>query len=289
MSNSINIPKVKFLICGSGDDKDRIENESKKYFNGKFKFLGFIENIKKILEITDVLGYPLNKKHYGTGEQAILESMYAKIPVVAFSNNAEKVIIQNKKNGLLVKDERDYIKTIERLYADKDQIKKIGSNAHAHILKNFSSFACFNDLEKIYNKLLLKEKRLRVFKNLIPKNDKNYGSKLFIQSLGSKSNEFLKSYRNKGRSINIKVNHNIKNVETELKSINKGSLFQYLYYYPNDPYLNFWAGLISLKDKDTLKGRYKPLPKTAYQCFGRAVKFDKKNKEFKYYKKISNI
>ena len=75
MSNSINIPKVKFLICGSGDDKVRIENESKKYFNEKFKFFGFVENIKKILEITDVLGYPLNKKHYGTGEQIILESM----------------------------------------------------------------------------------------------------------------------------------------------------------------------------------------------------------------------
>ena len=289
MSNSINIPKVKFLICGSGDDKARIENESKKYFNKKFKFFGFVENIKKILEITDVLGYPLNKKHYGTGEQIILESMYAKIPVVAFSNNPEKVIIQNKKNGLLVKDAKDYINTIERLYANKNEIKKIGSNAHEHIIKNFSSFACFNNLEKIYNELLLKKKKLRVFKNLIPKNDKNYGSKLFIQSLGNKANEFLKSYKNKGRSINIKANHNIKNAEIELRSINKGSLFQYLYYYPNDPYLNFWAGLISLKDEDVLKEKYKPLPKTTYQCFSRAVKFDKINKEFKYYKKISNI
>ena len=289
MSNSINIPKVKFLICGSGDDKARIENESKKYFNEKFKFFGFVENIKKILEITDVLGYPLNKKHYGTGEQIILESMYAKIPVVAFSNNPEKVIIQNKKNGLLVKDAKDYINTIERLYTDKNEIKKIGSNAHEHILKNFSSSACFNNLEKIYNELLLKKKKLRVFKNLIPINDKNYGSKLFIQSLGDKANEFLKSYKNKGRSINIKANHNIKNAEIELRSINKGSLFQYLYYYPNDPYLNFWAGLISLKDEDVLKEKYKPLPKTTYQCFSRAVKFDKINKEFKYYKKISNI
>ena len=199
------------------------------------------------------------------------------------------MIIQNKKNGLLVKDAKDYINTIERLYANKNEIKKIGSNAHEHILKNFSSSACFNNLEKIYNELLLKKKKLRVFKNLIPINDKNYGSKLFIQSLGDKANEFLKSYKNKGRSINIKANHNIKNAEIELRSINKGSLFQYLYYYPNDPYLNFWAGLISLKDEDVLKEKYKPLPKTTYQCFSRAVKFDKINKEFKYYKKISNI
>ena len=289
MSNSINIPKVKFLICGGGDDKIRIEKESKKYSNIKFKFFGFVENIKKILEITDVLGYPLNKKHYGTGEQIILESMYAKIPVVAFSNNAEKVIIQNKKNGLLVKDANDYINTIERLYADKSEIKRIGSNAHEHILKNFNSIASFDCLEKFYNELLLKKKKLRIFKNFIPKKDKNYGSQLFIQSLGSKANEFLKSYKNKGKSINIKTNHNIKNTEIELKSMNKGSLFQYLYYYPNDPYLNFWAGLMSLEDEGVLKNKYKPLPKTTYECFSRAVKFSKMNKEFKHYKKNCNI
>ena len=42
-------------------------------------------DVKKILEVTDVFGYPLNKNHYGTGELVILEAMYSKIPVVTFS------------------------------------------------------------------------------------------------------------------------------------------------------------------------------------------------------------
>ena len=286
MSNSINIPNIKFLICGGGDDKIKIEEESKKYSNDKFKFLGFVNNIKKILEITDIFGYPLNKYHYGTGEQVVLEAMYSKIPVVAFSNQAEKIIIKNKKNGLLVKNSNDYKKAIENLFFDKKKRNEIGVNAHKHILKNFSAIACFNELEKIYKNLMSKKKKLRIFKTLLPKNKKNIGSQLFIESLGNEANEFLKSYKNNGKLINNKINSIIKNSETELKSKNKGSLFQYLYYFPNDPYLNFWAGLVSLGDINVLKNKYKSIPKSSYACFHKAFRSDKKNQEFKHFAKI---
>jgi hypothetical protein len=285
MSDAIKIPKINFLICGDGDDKIEIEKESKKYSNNKFKFLGLVNDVKKILEVTDVFGYPLNKNHYGTGELVILEAMYSKIPVVTFSNYSEKVIIQNKKNGLLVKSINAYTEAIENLYYDKEKRKKIGLNGHKHIIENYSQSDCFNSLEKNYKKLMLKNKKLRIFKTKTLKNRKTYGSELFIESLGNKANEFLKSLKNNGKSINTKVNNIIKNSEVELKSKNKGSLFQYLYYFPKDPYLNFWAGLISLADKNVLKNKYKSIPKSTYECFHNSLKLDKKNYEFKYFVK----
>ena len=283
MSDAIKIPKINFLICG--DAKSEIEKESKKYSKKKFKFLGQIKDVKKILEITDVFGYPLNKNHYGTGEQALLEAMYAKIPVVTFSNYAERAIIQNNKNGFLVKDFKTYKDTIEDLYNDKKKRNKIGSNAHKTILERYSHRDCFNNLEKIYKQLMLKNKKLRVFKSLISRNKKYYGSELFAESLGNKKNEFIKSLKNNGKSIEIKVNNIIKSTEIELKSKTKGSLFQYLYYFPKDPYLNFWAGLISLGDKNVLKNKYKSIPQSTYKCFFKALRFDKNNQEFKSYLK----
>ena len=98
--------------------------------------------------------------------------------------------------------------------------------------------------------------------------------------MGSQSNEFLISYLNKGKVINNKINNVIKSVETELKSKTKGSLFQYLHYFPNDSYLNFWAGLISLSDKNVLKNKYSSIPKLTSVCFYRALTKDKKNQEF---------
>ena len=285
MSNTINVPKIKFLICGDANDKIKIEEESKKYSKNKFKFLGYVKDIKKILEITNVFGYPLNKHHYGTGEQAILEAMYAKIPVVAFSNKVEKIIIKDKINGLLVKNSEEYKRVIEKLYYNKKKSDEIGLKAHKHILKNFSPIKCFSELEKVYQKLIKKKKRLRTFKTSLPIGKKNYGARLFIESLGSQSNEFLKSFLNNGKVINNKINNAIKNVETELKSKTKGSLFQYLHYFPNDSYLNFWAGLISLGDKNVLKNKYKSIPKLSSTCFYRALTKDKKNQEFMSFKK----
>lgn len=291
MSDAINLPKTNIIICGSGADRSKIKKEAKKYTKTKFQFKGFVENIKNILKITDVLGYPLNKNHYGSGEQIIIEAMYSKIPIVAFANCAEKEIIQNKKTGILVKNKDDYVQAIKYLYNNPKKRKKIGLNAHRHILTHLSPLVSFKNLNKVYKKLMSSKKKFRKFKTRILKKDdnKNFGSELFIESLGTKGREFLKSYKNSGKKINEKINEIIKNAEIELKVLTKGSLFQYLYFYPNDPYLNFWAGLMSLNEKNIFKKNHKPLNKSSYNFFRKALKFDKKNKEFQYYLKRNEI
>ena len=286
MSNAINTPKTNIVICGDGYDKSKIISESKRYNEKKFKFKGFVENIKNFYKSTDILGYPLNKNHYGSGEQVIIEAMYAKIPVVALSNHAEKEIIQNNKTGILVKNKNDYVKAIKKLYLNPKKRKTIGKNAHEYVLKNLTPEVCFKNLDKIYRKLMKLKKKNRIFKSKILKkvnNNKDYGAQLFIESLGKQGTEFFKSYKNYGKKINKNINEKIKNSEIELKVRTKGSLFQYLYFFPKDSYLNFWIGLLSMKDKDVLKKKHKSLPKNSRECFKRALKNYKKNKEFKYY------
>ena len=285
MSDAIRIPNAKILVCGGGFDKEKIKLQAKKYSNKRFIFKGFVENIKKILEITDVLGYPLSKKHYGSGEQAIIEAMYSKIPVVAFSNHAEKEIIKNKKTGILVNNKNDYVKAIKELYSNPIKRRIIGKNANKHILENLSPTVCFKDLEKVYKDLIKYKKKYRKYKNPKLKNTniKNYGARLFIESLDENGKEFFNSFKNFGKKIDVNSNEKIKNSEIELKVPTKGSLFQYLYFYPNDPYLNFWAGLMSLKDKNVLRRKHKSLPKTTKECFKIALNYQPRNKEFKYY------
>ncbi len=289
MSDSIDIPKKKIIICGDGFDKEKIISESKKYQRNIFKFKGYLANLKNILRTTDILGYPLDKKHYGSGEQVVIEAMYSKIPVVAFSNHAEKEIIKNNKTGILVDNKNDYVKAIKNLYLNPKKRRQIGKNAHAYVVKKLSPEFCFKNLDKIYHELMKSKKKLRKFKtNILNKNNKNdinnnYGAELFIESLGSNSNEFFKSYKNYGKNINLSVNELIKNSEVGFKVTTKGSLFQYLYFFPNDPYLNFWAGLMSIKDNNVLKRKHYSLPKTTNECFGIANRIQLKNKEFRYY------
>ena len=286
MSAAVDISKIKFIICGDGFDKEKVKLEAQKYPSGKFQFLGFTENIKSILEILDVFGYPLNVNHYGSGEQAINEAMYAGLPVVAFSNPAEQEIISHNDTGILVDDEQSYVEAIKTLHFNPAERTRIGMNAHRHIIENFNPLQCFQKLESIYKEVMELNKESRTFKTLIENNNtskNDLGARLFIESLGSQGTEFLQSYKRGGEGSNDDINKIIKEVEIGMKAVTKGSLFQYLYFFPNDAFLNFWAGLISQADKNVLKRQHISIPKTTTKCFEKAARINTKNKEFKFY------
>ena len=129
-------------------------------------------------------------------------------------------------------------------------------------------------------------KRSRTFKTLFGNRDSSkndLGSRLFIESLGHQGLEFLESYKRGGEGSNGDINNIIQKAEIGMKVVTKGSLFQYLYFFPNDAFLNFWAGLISQVDKNVLKEQHASIPKTTIQCFEKAARINPKNKEFKSY------
>ena len=159
-------------------------------------------------------------------------------------------------------------------------------NAHRHIIENFNPLQCFQKLESIYKEVMELNKESRTFKTLIENNNtskNDLGARLFLESLGSRGTEFLQSYKRGGEGSNDDINKIIKEVEIGMKAVTKGSLFQYLYFFPNDAFLNFWAGLISQADENVLKRQHISIPKTTTKCFEKAASINTKNKEFKFY------
>ena len=134
------------------------------------------------------------------------------------------------------------------------------------------------------------KKKNRLFQsNIFLKNKgnklQNLGAELFLESLADNSYEFKTSFYNNGKRIIKKINNLIKNSENELTVLTKGSLFQYLYFFPKDKYLNFWAGLIKNK-KSQINSRLKSINyNLSRKYLLRAYNADKYNKEFKYYLK----
>ena len=293
MSSSIAkiIPNSKFIVCGNGSDEEKLKLEAINHKSINFEFSGFIENVKDILENLDVFGYPLNSTHFGSGEQALIEAMYVGLPVVTFSNPPEKEIIINNETGIIVDSKSDYVKAIKFLYDNPEERRRIGRNAKEYITNEFRPNKCFKDFEKIYFEVMKLKKTVKNFNRPINNCSKNndLGARLFIQSLGDSGNEFLQSYENNGEIVNEEINTIISNTEISMKVKTKGSIFQYLYFFPDDRYLNFWAGLISLVDKNILENLHFSLPKTALECFEKAKK-NNDNYEFNYYfEKVKKI
>ena len=247
MSAAIDIPKVKFIICDSSGDKGKVELEAQNYDAGKFQFMGFTENIKSILEVLDVFGYPLNDNHFGAGEQVIGEAMYASLPVVAFSNPSEQEIISHNETGILVEDEQSYAEAIKALYLNPSERTRIGMNARRHVMEQLNPLKLFQELESIYKEVMGFDKISRTFNTLIRNSDvsrNDLGARLFIESLGHKGSEFLQSFERGREGSNNDINKIIKKIEIGMKTVTKGSILQYLYFFPNDAFLNFWADLI---------------------------------------------
>ena len=259
MSNAVDVPKIKFIISDLHGDKDNVSIEAKKYSSEKFQFTGFVEKIETILEVLDVFGYPLNANHFGGGEQAILEAMFAGLPVVAFSNPCEEAIISHNETGILVEDEQGYSEAIKNLYLNPNERKRIGMNAQKYVKEELNPSKRFQEFEYIYKEILEYNKITRNFKTLIKKSEfsnSDMGARLFIESLGHKGSEFLQSFEDGLEVSNNKLNNIIKKVERGMKTTTKGSILQYLYFFPNDTFLNFWVDLISQEDEKVIKPRF---------------------------------
>jgi glycosyltransferase involved in cell wall biosynthesis len=284
MCSHINIPNVEFLLCGE-DIPDNIELESKNYNSQIFKFLGFKKDISSVLNQLDVFGYPLNDTHFGSGEQAIIESMFFGLPVVAFNNAAEAEIIENQVTGILVNSEDEYIEAIEYLHRNPERRLKMGENAKFFIESQLSPQYCFQKLDDIYRELMLKPKSKKIYnssiKNLAQKKSSIsiIGARLFLEAMGNKGKEFQASLENQNGAQVRTAESKIANVESAMKTMTKGSLIQYLHFFPEDPYLNLWIGLFKQKENNHIE---------ATKHFNRALQLNNELERVKVYLEVSH-
>ena len=247
IASKINIPNNNFIMCGKDID-DKIYQESLNFSKVNFTFTGLVENVVPVYEQLDVLGYPLDPNHFGTGEQVIREAMFVELPIVAFDNPCERHIITSGFNGLLVSTEEEYVEAVENLYGDKKLRTDLGKNARRSVIDELNPGRVFNELGRKYTKLMMKDKSKKQFPFSVEEfnkgDDGDIGAKLFIESLGHEKSTFLTSFASTSEVSQYAADVEISNCEKALKLKNKGSLFQYLRYFPNDKHLNYWAGLI---------------------------------------------
>ena len=86
------LTKNPIYILGDGKDSDLIQ---KGVTSSNLKFIGHVGDIDKYLENTKFLIYPLNKNHYGTGENIIKEAMSLACIPILLDNNVELEIAKH--------------------------------------------------------------------------------------------------------------------------------------------------------------------------------------------------
>lgn len=86
---------------------------------GSVTVCGFQKNTLLLYEAADIFIYPLRRGHYGTGEQVILEAMASGLPVVAFDNPAESLLVEHGRSGLLASTVSQFLDYVHKIRTDR--------------------------------------------------------------------------------------------------------------------------------------------------------------------------
>lgn len=134
-----NNDEIVFVIIGDGADRVKIENLIRlKNLEKKVFLVGQIPEAHKFLPAFDTFVLPSVKEGFSW---ALIEAMSAKLPVIATSVGAVPEIIENGKNGVIVRPaDANQIAAKIREILDNDRLKQeMGIQAHQTILFKFNA------------------------------------------------------------------------------------------------------------------------------------------------------
>lgn len=154
MSSQINIPNVRFMICGEGPQKKAATEETVHLgVQNRFQFLGYQDDMRKMFGLFDVYGFPLDEKTFAGGELNLQEAMVAGLPIVIFPYGGPKRMILHNYNGLIAYSEKEYIEAIEFLYHHPEERERLGKNARDYALREFGADKAAEKFNRLYEEL----------------------------------------------------------------------------------------------------------------------------------------
>jgi hypothetical protein len=238
MSAAVNLPDVRFVVCG-GEAQDVLRAQAITLgVAARFDFRGFVENIKPVLETLDVFGYPLGADTYATSEQSLQEAMYAAVPPVVFPHGGIPDLVEPGQTGLVVRSPAQYTAAIEQLHHDPAERQRLGRNAQIVVRQRFASGATARQFGAIYSRLLEQPRRERVWPGAAAGASP---ARRFVEALGDRGTQFARSLRAQDALAECQISAS----STQLAS-GEGGILHYRNAYPDDPHLRFWSGLVLL-------------------------------------------
>jgi L-malate glycosyltransferase len=232
---AIDIPDIKFIICGGGHIEELQTEIAKRGLSDKFVFAGFVDDITPYLEIFDLFVYPLARNHYGTCDQALAEAMGCGIVPIVLNNNMENYMVHNMYSGIVAKDEEEFVTAIKEMHLNKGFRDRLGAKAKEEAFRRFSIDQTIKEWDYVFHKLLEKEKLFRKWSG-------KYSGKevkphqIFIESLGIYGEKFDKN--------DVEAIKDLAKKSLSWKSKSKGTAHQYLSFFQDDKKLQIWSELM---------------------------------------------
>ncbi len=228
---------MRFMVCGTGDLPDLQRQATDMGAAERFTWLGYVENIRAVLEQCDAFGYPLCPQTYATSEKALQEAMWVGLPPLVFPYGGVRWLVQDGVTGRVVHSEAEYTAGLEWLCQHPEECRRLGQNAKAFARRQFEPRRLAAQLAEQLEALLSQPKRDRAWPQ-----DGNTPADWFVASLGDHAGPFA-------RSLHAPPSAARDTAETEIGAISQvglkceGGLAHFRNRWPEDPHLRLWCGL----------------------------------------------
>jgi glycosyltransferase involved in cell wall biosynthesis len=141
MMARLNIPGLKVRICGGALDPAMQGEIDRLAHPERFACLGFVEDVRSILETSDVFAYPLAENSYATSDKSLQEAMYAGVAPIVMADAAPSRFVRNGYSGLVARGEDEFVAGVEYLYLNPAERTAMGLRARESALSQFSTEA----------------------------------------------------------------------------------------------------------------------------------------------------
>ena len=190
MSAAVRVPNVRFIVCGTGIEKELKNQATALGASGRFDFRGYVENIRNVLAELDVFGYPLCEDTYASTERALQEAMFVGLPPVVFPYGGLSEFVTHGQTGLIVQSEEEYRQAIEYLYQNPQERQRLGENARHYVQQAFDPWTTVKHLSRVFEEMMQFPKKKRVWYK-----SGTRPAEWFVQALGDKGEHFAISLK----------------------------------------------------------------------------------------------
>lgn len=237
------IPDVVFVVCG-GDRHEDIRAEAEAMgIAHRFQFLGQVPDIRSHLATFDVFGYPLNRAHYGTGEQVLIEALAAGVPPVVLGGGAESHVVTDGIDGLVVDDEADYPRALEQLHGDPDLRRRLAHNARTGARQHYTIESTARAWNAVFDEVLTLPRRPRRWPTEVDTGGLS-GGRMFVTSLGDQAGPFAHALDGDHDTV-VAAEAAIAQLPYHHRTPTRGTALHYRQFFPEDGHLQRWCRLLA--------------------------------------------
>jgi len=147
-------PECVLLLPGEGSEKNKLQELVRRLgLEAVVKCPGFVPDIENVYAAIDLFVFPSYEEPLGS---SLLSAMAHGLPVVAFARGGVPEIVDDGKNGLLLKELSPVALSaaIARLLSGPHEAKRLGEAAREHISSRFSADDMVDATLQLYERLI---------------------------------------------------------------------------------------------------------------------------------------